>query len=53
MTALLAECGEVRLEVGEVVVTALQAEELPDSLRVLDEHIRARMPVVELTDSLV
>ncbi|MBC6700448.1 hypothetical protein [Hymenobacter sp. BT190] len=53
VTALLAEGGEVRLEAGELVVTALQAEELPESLRVLDEQIRARMPVVELTDILV
>lgn len=53
VTALLAAGGEVRLEDGELVLTALQAEELPASLRVLDERIRARMPVVELTDILV
>ena len=43
----------MRLEDGELVLTALQAEELPASLQVLDEQIRARMPVVELTDILV
>ena len=53
VTALLAEGGEVRLEDGELVVTALQAEELPASLQALDEQIRARMPAVELTDILV
>ena len=53
VTALLAEGGAVRLEDGELVLTALQAEELPASLQVLDEQIRARMPVVELTDILV
>ena len=52
VTALLTEGGEVRLEDGELVVTALQAEELPASLQVLDEQIRARMPAVELTDIL-
>ena len=50
VTALLAEGGEVRLEDGELVLTALQAEELPASLQALDEQIRARMPAVELTD---
>lgn len=53
VTALLAEGGEVRLEDGELVLTALQAEELPASLQTLDEQIRARMPAVELTDILV
>lgn len=53
VTALLAEGGEVRLEDGELVLTALQAEELPASLQILDEQIRARMPAVELTDILV
>lgn len=53
VTALLAEGGEVRLEDGELVLTALQAEELPASLQALDEQIRARMPAVELTDILV
>ncbi|GAB3639211.1 hypothetical protein GCM10027422_48020 [Hymenobacter arcticus] len=53
VTVLLAEGGEVRLEDGELVLTALQAKELPASLQTLDEQIRARMPAVELTDILV
>lgn len=53
VTALLQAGGEVRLEDGELVLQTLQADELPDSWRTLDEQIRARMPVVELTDILV
>jgi len=45
--------GEVRIEDGRLVMPRLDAEELPESAKKLQELITARLPQVELTDLLI
>lgn len=54
MEQILAQEGDIRLdEEGELVVTPLKAEELPESVKRLRHLIDQRLPAVELTDVLV
>ena len=54
MEKLLAEGGDIRLdEQGDLVITPLKAEELPESVVVLRAIIDKLLPQVELTDVLV
>lgn len=51
---LLVQGEDIRIdEEGELVVTRLKAEELPESVRQLRQLIDQRLPAVELTDVLV
>ncbi len=49
----LADTDKVRIENGELVVSALEAEELPESTPRLQQLIGERIPHVELTDLLI
>lgn len=51
---ILAQEGDIRIDdEGELVVTPLKAEELPESVKRLRQLIDGRLPAVELTDVLV
>lgn len=53
MDGVLARQEKVRLEDGELIISPLQAEELPASQRLLSEQIALRLPRLELADLLV
>ncbi len=44
---------QVRLEDGELVISPLEAEELPDSMHLLEGQVAARLPRLELADLVV
>lgn len=53
MEKLLAEGGDIRLdEQGDLIITPLKAEELPESVVALRAVIDKLLPQVELTDML-
>lgn len=50
---LLQQGSEIRIEQGELVVTPLQAEALPDTFLQLDDEISRRIPEVDLSEVIV
>jgi len=53
MQELLLAGGDIRIENGELVVSRLTAQEAPPAVKLLQQEIGQRMPVVDLTDILV
>jgi TnpA family transposase len=54
MDQILQEGGDIRLdEAGELIITPLEAEDIPPSATELNERIRGLMPEIELTDLLL
>lgn len=53
MQELLLAGGDIRIESGELVVSRLTAREVPPAVKLLQQEISQRMPVVDLTDILV
>ena len=43
----------IRIEDGELIVPMDEAEDLPESVKALDEEIRSRIPDIDLTDLLL
>ena len=43
----------IRIEDGELIVPMDEAEDLPESVKALDEEIRRRIPDIDLTDLLL
>ena len=53
MEQILADGGDIRLDDGELVVTPLKAEDVPESVKLLRAAVDRLLPRVELTDLLV
>ena len=50
---LLQQGSEIRIEQGDLVVTPLEAEALPDTFQQLDKQISAMLPEVDLSEVIV
>jgi TnpA family transposase len=50
---LLDRSDGIRIEEGELIVPMDEAEDLPESVKALDEEIRHRIPDIDLTDLLL